>query len=266
MICFKEWLISEAAIGVQNIQYDSQGRPNFRIAIRNDGAIIGLELLQGANYKYAGDLVSDDFGETGLLKGYKLYNWHADLPAGQGYGPMFYDIALEVATNNGGYLAPSTLLNRFKNIGDAKKNKGALGGDATDAAESIYKFFYEKRGDVEKVQPNIVLTDEPDQARKPWMYELYRKKPTVIPQLIEMNKKGQPVLVRGTGIRAEPISDINFNVAQQPQQAQNQQQTFKGFQMGDTRNWRQRQQYLNSIGTDTTGWQRQEIMRGLRGS
>jgi hypothetical protein len=268
MLRFKEWLISEAAIGPQNIQYDAQGRPNFRIYIQNEGQIIGLETLQGSNYKYAGDMVSDDFGDSALLKGYKLYNWHADLPSGAGYGPMFYDIALEIATKNGGYLAPSTLLNRFKNISTAKDNKGTLGGDATDAAEGIYKFLYERRSDVEKIQPNIVLQNEPDQAAKPWMYELYRKSPTVLPRLIDMNGKGQPVLVSGTGVNAQPISDMNFGTSQAKPQIQQtqpaQSQQFKGFQLGDQRTWQQKQQYLNSIGIDTTGWQRQEIMRGVK--
>lgn len=273
MLNFREWLINEAAIGPQSVQYDAQGRPNFRVSIRNEGAIIGLELLNGASYKYAGDLVSDIFGDSSLLKGYKLYNWHSDLPSGGGYGPMFYDIALEIATKNGGYLASATLMNRLQNVQGAKENKGHAGGDASDAAEGIYKFYYEKRGDVEKVQPNIVLADEPDQASKPWMYELYRKKPTVLPQLIEMNKKGQPVLVVGLAQNARPVEDMNFGASQQqdkpqnqqPQQpAQNPQGAFRGFQTSDPRNWQQRQQHLNSIGVDTTGWGRAEIMRGVK--
>jgi hypothetical protein len=271
MTRFKEWLINEAAIGPQNIRYDTQGRPNFRVSIRNQGQIIGLEILQGSNYKYAGDMVSDDFGDENLLKGYKIYNWHADMPQGAGYGPMFYDIALEIATKNGGYLAPSTLLNRFKNIHDAKERKGHGGGDATDAAESVYKFIYERRGDVEKVQPNIVLANEPDQAEKPWMYEFYQKKPTVLPQLIEMNRKGRPVLVSGVGIQAEPIIDMNFNAMRQKEQPQQNQPTqapkqpqFHGFQMGDTKTWQQRQKHLNSMGIDTAEWSRAEIMRGVK--
>lgn len=267
MIDFKGWLISEAALGPRDVRYDDQGRPNFRVSIRNNGQVIGLELLRGSNYKYSGDLVSDIFGDTGLLKGYKLFNWHSDLPTGGGYGPMFYDIALEIATNNGGYLASATLVNRLQNVQGAKENKGHAGGDASDAAEGIYKFYYERRGDVEKIEPNLVLMNEPDQAGKPWMYELYRKKPTVIPQLVEMNKKGQPILVRGTGVQAEPIVDTSLNVTQkkeQPQQQNKPVQKFQGFQMGDSRNWQQRQQYLNSIGIDTAGWKRQEIMRGVK--
>lgn len=236
MLRFREWLISEAAVGPQNVQYDAQGRPNFRVSIRNQGQIIGLELLQGSSYKYAGDLVSDVFGDAGLLKGYKLFNWHSDLPTGGGYGPMFYDIALEIATKNGGYLASATLVNRLQNVRGAKENKGHAGGDASDAAEGIYKFLYEKRGDVEKVEPNLILMNEPDQASKPWMYELYRKRPTIIPQLIDMNKKGQPVLVVGLAQNARPIADMSLNAAQQQEQPQQSpQSTPQALQSNDQR-------------------------------
>lgn len=53
MLKFMEWLITEVAIGPQNVQYDDQGRPNFRVSIRNGGQIIGLEMLQGSSYKYS---------------------------------------------------------------------------------------------------------------------------------------------------------------------------------------------------------------------
>lgn len=270
MIRFREWLINEAAIGPQNIQYDAQGRPNFRVSIRNQGQIIGLEILQGGGYNYAGDLVSDVFGDSNLLKGYKIFNWHSDLPEGGGYGPMFYDIALEIATKNGGHLASATLVNRLQNVRDAKENKGHAGGDASDAAEGIYKFYYEKRGDVEKAEPNLVLMNEPDQASKPWMYELYRKSPTVLPRLVDMNGKGQPVLVSGAGVNAQPISDMNFGTSRQNPEApknhqqQTQQPPFQGFQTNDPRGWQQRQQHLNSLGINTTNWNRQEIMRGAK--
>lgn len=49
-------------------------------------------------------------------------------------------------------------------------------------------------------------------------------------------------------------------------EAQNKQpqQSFQGFQTSDPRNWQQRQQHLNSIGIDTDGWGRSEIMQGRR--
>jgi hypothetical protein len=57
----------------------------------------------------------------------------------------------------------------------------------------------------------------------------------------------------------------------QPQKTRPQQPTtpqpttqFQGFNTNDTRGWQQRQQYLNSIGVDTTGWGRAEIMRGVK--
>ena len=50
----------------------------------------------------------------------------------------------------------------------------------------------------------------------------------------------------------------------QPQPAATAQNAQRGFQVGDPRTWQQRQQHLNSLGIDTTGWQRQEIMRGVK--
>lgn len=210
---FKQWILSEAAIGVKDILGPS-GKPNFRININQNGRQIILELLNPKGfYKFAGDLLSEDFPFNGL-SGYKLFNWHADLP--QGYGPLFYDIAMEIATKNGGYLASSTLLNRLKNIKDAKTNKGHMGGDTSDLAEYIYKFYYYKRNDITIEQPNIVLPEEPDQVDKPYLYEIYKKQITIIPKLIQMNKQAQInnnknyVLVSGTGAQVSPIFDINF--------------------------------------------------------
>jgi hypothetical protein len=208
MTNFKEWLISEAAIVPEKIQYDEKGRPNFRVYFMNEGQTIGLEVLQGGGYKFAGDLISDVFGNTQILQGYKLFNWHNDLPKDGGYSPMFYDIAMELATKKGGYLVSATLVNRLVGAKNAKENKGYAGGDTSDGAEAIYKFYYERRGDVEKVQPNLILMNEPDQANKPYLYELYKKSPTVIPKLIQMNSKGQPVLVSGMGIHAKPIMSL----------------------------------------------------------
>lgn len=207
---FREWLFNEARMGPGSVRYDAQGRPSFRVSLREGGRIIGLELLRGANYRYSGDLVSDVFGDPGLLEGYKIYSWHSDLPPGAGYGPLFYDIALEIATKNGGHLASATLVNRLLGVRGAKENKGHLGGDTSDAAEGIYRFLYDRRGDVEKETPNLILMNEPDQGRMPWMYEIYRKRPAVLPELIEMNGRGRPVLVSGVGVGAEAITGLNF--------------------------------------------------------
>ena len=227
MTTFKHWLISEAAIGPQNIQYDDQGRPSFRVYVLNDGVNVGLETLQGGRYKYQGDMFSNVFEDSALLKGYKIFNWHSDLPEGSGYGPMFYDICMEIATNRGGHLASMTLVNRLRMVAagvdfdyeQAKERKGAAGGDTSDRAESVYKVYYEGRGGpmsfggrVEKVQPNVMVSNDPEQVKKPWMYMLYRKSPTILPKLIEMNSKGQPVLVLGT-VKSGVKPIINMNLA-----------------------------------------------------
>jgi len=228
MLQFREWLMSEAAMGPQNIQYDAQGRPNFRVYILNGGASVGLEMLKGGGYKYAGDMFSNVFGDSSLLKGHKIFNWHSDLPENSGYGPMFYDICMEIATNKGGCLASMTLVNRLSlarsgtdfDYEKSKERKGAAMGDTSDRAEPIYKFYYEKRNDVEKVNPGIKFENDPEQASKPWMYVMYKKKPTVMAKLIEMNHLTQPVLVSGTGMHAKAILDFNFSVQQQKLQPQ----------------------------------------------
>jgi len=52
--------------------------------------------------------------------------------------------------------------------------------------------------------------------------------------------------------------------AKQPAQSTGPQPAFQGFQTSDTRTWQQRQHHLNSLGIDTTGWGRAEIMRGVK--
>jgi hypothetical protein len=217
---FKSFLLCEAAFGPQNIKYSPTGFPNIRIVVLENGREIQLWSLKGQGsvgtphniaYKYVGDLGSEDFGDTNSLKGYKLYNYHADRL--EGYGPLLYDIAMEIATKNGGYLASTTFLNALKNLDPTKRkeSKGTgMGGDTSDAAENLYKFYYWKRSDVEKVQPNIILGYEDDQGKKPHLYELYRKQPTTLNQFIQMNNNGkQPVLTNGVG---EAIIDLNFNI------------------------------------------------------
>jgi len=163
MFAFREWLMNEAAMGPNSIRYDAQGRPNFRVYIMNDGGLVGLETLQNGQYKFAGDMFSNIFGDSSLLRGRKIFNWHSDLPEGSGYGPMFYDICMEIATIKGGHLASMTLVNRLALVSSgkdfdyeqSKERKGASMGDTSDRAEPIYKFYYEKRGDVEKVDPGV---------------------------------------------------------------------------------------------------------------
>ena len=216
---FKEWLVNEAAIGPQNIQYDERGNPNFRVFILNGGISVGLETLRGGHYKFAGDMHSNNtFGNSELLKGQKIFNWHSDLPEGAGYGPMFYEICMEIATNKGGCLASMTLVNRLAMVksghdfdpDQAKEMKGSPGGDTDNRAEGVYKKFHE-RNDIEKMQPNVALPpNDAEIETKPWMYKLYRKRPTVMPKLIEMNGNGQPVFVSGTSFNARPIMDMHF--------------------------------------------------------
>ena len=221
MKTFKSFLLCEAAFGPQNIKYSATGFPNIRIVVMENGREIQLWSLKGqgnvgtphnANYRFVGDLGSELFGDDHSLKGYKLYNYHADNI--EGYGPLFYDIAIEIATKNGGYLASTTFLYAINNLDPIKRkeNKGVgAGGDSSDAVENLYKFyFYNRKEDVESVLPNVILGNEKDQSVKPYLYELYRKPPTTLNQLIQMNNSGnQPVLTNAIG---NAVVDLNFNV------------------------------------------------------
>jgi hypothetical protein len=58
--------------------------------------------------------------------------------------------------------------------------------------------------------PNLIFKNEDEQGKNPWLYDLYRKPPTTLNQLIQMNNSGkQPVLTDGVG---RAIIDLNFNV------------------------------------------------------
>ena len=111
-------------------------------------------------------------------------------------------------------LASTTFLNAINNLDPIKRkeNKGVgAGGDSSDAVENLYKFyFYNRKEDVESVLPNVILGNEKDQSVKPYLYELYRKPPTTLNQLIQMNNSGnQPVLTNAIG---NAVVDLNFNV------------------------------------------------------
>lgn len=222
---FKNYLIIEAAKGLKDLQFQGNS-PNFRIQIAEGGVFVRLYVSTPKGSKFAGDLSAREcFNNTKLLSGYKLFAWHSDVneSLASGFGPFLYDIAMEVATLKGGYLVSHALINRLmlrhvKDVdGDGNPDeldkdfydrKGGDGGDPTDEAENIYKFYYYNRKDVESTMPNIMfghpaahklgkLETLPEQHEKPYMYELYRKQPTTIRSMIELNKQGKIVLVDG---------------------------------------------------------------------
>lgn len=236
---FKTYLLSEAAKGLKDLQFSGPQNniPNFQVQIADGGMFVRLYVATSKGSKFAGDLSAREcFNNTQLLTGYKLFAWHSDIneSLANGFGPFLYDIAMEVASLKGGYLISHALVNRLlqrhvkdidgDGIGDELdqdfyNRKGGDGGDPTDEAENIYKFYYYNRKDVESVMPNIIfghprvaklgeLDTLPEQHDKPYMYDLYRKQPTTIKSMIELNKQGKIVLVNGL---RQPILDLNFN-------------------------------------------------------
>lgn len=235
---FKTWLINEVAKGLKDLQFSGPANniPNFKIQIADGGVFIRLYVSTPKGSKFAGDLHSNEcFNDTKLLSGYRLFAWHSDIneSIAGGFGPFLYDIAMEIATIKGGYLVSHALVNRLmqrhvKDVDgdgvhdeldqDFYDRKGSSGGDPTDEAENVYKFYYYNRKDVESVMPNIMFGHPkavklgkfetlPEQHDKPYMYELYKKQPTTLQAMLNLNKQGKVVLVDGLN---QPILDLNF--------------------------------------------------------
>jgi hypothetical protein len=239
MKTFKDYLIlSEAAKGLKDLTFSGPDNnfTNFRVQIADNGIFIRLYVNTPKGSKFAGDLHANEcFNNTKLLPPYRLFAWHSDIneSLANGFGPFLYDIAMETATLKGGYLTSHALVNRLmmrhlKDIdGDGKPDeldqdfynrKGGSGGDPTDEAESVYKYYYYNRKDVESIMPNIIfghpvahklgkLETLPEQHEKPYMYELYRKQPTTIQQMVNLNKQGKIVLIDAMN---KPILNTNI--------------------------------------------------------
>lgn len=222
---FKNYLLIEAAKGLKDLQFQGNS-PNFRVQIAEGGRFVRLYVSTTRGSKFAGDLSTREcFNDTKLLPGYRLFSWHSDIneSLASGFGPFLYDIAMEIATIKEGYLVSHALVNRLMlrhmedvdgdgTYDDLDKDfydrKGGDGGDPTDEAENVYKFYYYNRKDVESTMPNIIfghpaahklgkLETLPEQHERPYMYELYRKQPTTIRSMIELNKQGKIILVDG---------------------------------------------------------------------
>ncbi len=235
---FKTYFLFEVAKGLKDLQFSGPQNkfPNFRVQITDGGLFIRLYVSTPKGSKFAGDLHAREcFGETKLLSGYKLFAWHSDIneSLASGFGPFLYDIAMEIATIKGGFLISHALVNRLmlRHVKDTDRDgkpdeldknfydrKGGDGGDPTDEAENVYKFYYYNRKDVESIMPNIIfghpaahklgkLEALPEQHDKPYMYELYRKKPTTLQAMIELNKQGKIVLIDGMN---QPILNSNI--------------------------------------------------------
>lgn len=175
--------ISEAAKNVGNLIEDK-----YHIAVMNKG--VQFILYRGS--KYIGDMQSREAFNSkieGIDK--PVFSWHSDAP--HGYGPLLYDIAMEFATLKGGYLVSHALFNRLNN---------SAGQDPTEEAEKIYEYYYNKRNDVAKREcpSNLIKKFNflQEYQEKPYMYQLYQKKPDVLTQLINTNNNGTKVLTLGS--------------------------------------------------------------------
>ena len=141
---FKTFFITEAAKGLKDLQFSgpSNNIPNFQVQIAERGMFVRLYMKTPKGEKFAGDLSAREcFGETKFLPPYKLFAWHSDLneSLSGGFGPFLYDIAMEIATLQGGYLVSHALINRLflRHIKDI---------DDDGVADSLDKDFYDRKG------------------------------------------------------------------------------------------------------------------------
>lgn len=230
---FRDYFLLEVAKGLKDLQFYGN-TPSFQVKILDGGTNIHFytmapNRLGGKSSTYSGGLdTSECFNDTRLLPPYKLFAWHSDIndSLAGGFGPFLYDIAMEIATVKGGYLISHAFVNRLigrhlKDDGtlnpDFHKMKGGYGGDPTDEAEAVYQFYFYKRKDVESTMPNLILSTPasmkagkfeslPEQTDKPYLYQLYRKQPTTLNAMIELNKQGKEVLLNGMN---DPIMSLN---------------------------------------------------------
>lgn len=123
---FSNWLLNEAARGPNDLVISG-----YKITLS-----FGHTMLWNKG-KFLGDLSTDSvYADTKLLPGYKLFMFHSEVP--KGWGPLLYDITMEITTLQGGHLVSATLVNRLNGQDATYSEKGFAGGDSSDAADNIY--------------------------------------------------------------------------------------------------------------------------------
>lgn len=141
---FSNWLLHEAARGPQDV-----AMAGHVVTLAS-----GHVTLWNKKGNYLGDLVSDIvFANTTLLPGYKITMFHSN--SEKGWGPLLYDVAMELVTLQGGHLVSNTLTQRLEGKSATHGTKGHVGGDSSDDADKVYKFYATNRKDVVKTQPDL---------------------------------------------------------------------------------------------------------------
>lgn len=92
----------------------------------------------------------------------------------QGYGPLLYDLAIEYATTQGSGVVPAT---------------GSSYGSNTPDSEKVWKYYYERRSDIQKEPYSQHPQREPSLLKqKPWLFTIYRKKPIYLTKLKQLGR------------------------------------------------------------------------------
>jgi len=117
-------LLTEAAKGPEDLP------PGWKVAIEKSSAYIGVSLFNDSG-KYEGQLRAHKQSDWGPCLDAFFVGWSE--ASTQGWGPMLYDIAMEVATELGSALM---------------SDRSTVSGDA----HSVWDYYLDNRGDVETLQ------------------------------------------------------------------------------------------------------------------
>ena len=115
----------------------------------------------------------------------RIFNMHVNSNQqyiGTGYGPLLYDIMIEFASKHGPGLISSV---------------GAGEGVTSPAAEKVYKYYYEKRNDINKqALPQEYIQQLPSYSFQrtppeeyPWLFCIFSKKSQPIINELKQQKK-----------------------------------------------------------------------------
>ena len=155
---WREYLLTEAMMTLDTMPpgYYIEIGPNKDAFGRRDNTVYALRLVEDDHMEVIGSANvdranifgfgnkqidpkdTDEFFGAGCDPRYfeKLYTIHLDFPEGEGYGPLFLDLAIELATRDRTMLIPAVLA------------KGP--GSTVAGARKLYKYAYFKRDDITK--------------------------------------------------------------------------------------------------------------------
>lgn len=147
-----ETLGGEIEVGFAMVGEDDEpkspawGRTRARAEVRSEMLPELDRLLDSMPDGYMSSRVATDESPTGPCLG--AYIVHTTYPTTQGWGPLLYDVSMELATEFGGGLTPDR-------------------SNVSQAAARVWGAYDRARGDVQKAQLDIDLTHWPEEGSPP---------------------------------------------------------------------------------------------------